>query len=189
MDKGFYELLEANPVIAAVKDEAGLAAACKSAEIQVVFLLFGDILNVARLVRSVKDAGKAAVVHIDLVSGLGAKEVVVDFLKAHTAADGVISTRPGLVKRAGELSLWTVLRIFLLDSMALENLERQALAAHPDVIEILPGLMPKVISKVVQRVHVPVIAGGLISEKEDVIEALDAGAVAVSTTNPAVWEM
>ena len=35
----------------------------------------------------------------------------------------------------------------------------------------------------------PVIAGGLITDKEDVTGALGAGAVAVSTTNPAVWAM
>jgi glycerol uptake operon antiterminator len=35
----------------------------------------------------------------------------------------------------------------------------------------------------------PVIAGGLISDKEDIISALGAGAIAVSSTNPAVWNM
>ena len=33
----------------------------------------------------------------------------------------------------------------------------------------------------------PVIAGGLISDKEDIIAALDAGAAAISSTNPAIW--
>ena len=37
------------PVIAAVKDEAGLAAALES-ECEVVFLLFGSVVNVAELV-------------------------------------------------------------------------------------------------------------------------------------------
>ena len=35
----------------------------------------------------------------------------------------------------------------------------------------------------------PVIAGGLISDKEDVMGALGAGAAAVSTTNQKVWEL
>ena len=34
-----------------------------------------------------------------------------------------------------------------------------------------------------------VIAGGLISEKEDIINALNAGATAISTTNSALWYM
>lgn len=57
------------------------------------------------------------------------------------------------------------------------------------MIEILPGLMPKIIRRISRLVKVPVIAGGLISEKEDVVAALAAGATAVSTTNPSVWEM
>ena len=58
-----------------------------------------------------------------------------------------------------------------------------------DLIEVLPGLMPKIIRRVAQLTGKPVIAGGLISDKEDVTAALSAGAVAVSTTNPAVWRM
>ena len=35
--------------------------------------------------------------------------------------------------------------------------------------------------------RVPIIAGGLIADKEDVMNALDAGALAISTTNEMVW--
>ena len=34
-----------------------------------------------------------------------------------------------------------------------------------------------------------IIAGGLISDKESVVAALSAGAIAVSSTNHGVWEM
>jgi len=73
--------------------------------------------------------------------------------------------------------------------MAFENIDRLMNVARPDIIEILPGLMPKVIKRVCSLVKVPVIAGGLISDKEDVMEALAAGAISVSTTNPMVWKM
>ena len=49
--------------------------------------------------------------------------------------------------------------------------------------------MPRIIQKFSQKTHVPIIAGGLISEKEDVINALDAGAIAISSTNQQVWNM
>ena len=42
--------------------------------------------------------------------------------------------------------------------------------------EIMPGLMPKVIKKLSQKTHIPIITGGLIKEKEDVINAIKAGA-------------
>ena len=40
---------------------------------------------------------------------------------------------------------------------------------------------------VLGAVSVPVIAGGLISDKEDIIAALDAGAASISTTKEELW--
>ena len=141
MEQKFYDLIEANPVIAAVKDMEGLDACCAREEIKVVFILFGDICNIGSIVRQIKAKKKAAMVHIDLITGLSGREVAVDFIKSNTETDGIISTKPALIKRARELSLHTTLRIFILDSMAFENIERQMAAARPDLIEILPGLM------------------------------------------------
>ena len=51
----------------------------------------------------------------------------------------------------------------------------------------MPGLMPKIIKKISQETHVPLITGGLIKEKEDIINALNAGALSVSTTDTKLW--
>ena len=56
-------------------------------------------------------------------------------------------------------------------------------------MEVLPGVMPKILKQICKTSKVPVIAGGLISDKEDVMGALGAGAAAVSTTNQKVWEL
>lgn len=189
MKPSFYEVIEANPVIAAVKDPNGLKVCCSCEDIKVVFILFGDICSIADITKEVKAAGKVAIVHVDLIEGLNTKEVSVDFIKAHTLADGIISTKPMLIKRAKELELYTILRIFVLDSMSYENIPKQISYAKPDVLEILPGLMPKVIKKICKTVKIPVIAGGLISDREDVMGALSAGAISVSSTNPSVWMM
>ncbi len=81
MDQKFYDLIEANPVIAAIKDMEGLSACCAREEIKVVFILFGDICNIGSIVRQIKEAGKVAMVHIDLITGLSGKEVAVDYIK------------------------------------------------------------------------------------------------------------
>ncbi len=189
MEQKFYDAVESSPVIAAVKDIEGLERCCKLEDVQVVFILFGDVCTIADVVKKVKDAGKIAMVHMDLIVGLSSKEVVVDFIKNNTCADGIITTKPALVKRARELKLFTVLRYFLIDSMALENIRHQLYALKPDFIEVLPGVMPKLIKEVCQTTRIPVIAGGLISDKEAVMSALSAGAIAVSTTNQDVWLM
>lgn len=178
--------LSACPVIAAVKNEQQLHLALKS-DCETIFLLFGDLLNIAELTRSIKAAGKNAIVHIDLINGLSAREVAVDFIAKTTAADGIISTKPMLIRRARELGLFTVLRVFVIDSKAFENINRDRVAVEPDVMEVLPGIMPEVITRICGMIPTPIIAGGLLSQKRDVLAALEAGAIAVSTTNQEIW--
>lgn len=185
----FTDAVEMHPIIAAVKDWQGLEECCQWEDIQVVFILFGDICNIGEIVQRIKSAGKIAMVHVDLIGGLGSREIIVDYIHSHTLADGIISTKPVLIRRARELSMFTVLRLFLIDSLALENVKKQQQAVKPDYIEILPGVMPKVIRQICEMIRRPVIAGGLIRTREDVMEALEAGAVAVSTTNTEVWKM
>lgn len=189
MEQRFYDAVESGPVIAAVKDMEGLERCCKLEEIQVVFILFGDICSIADIVKQVKDAGKIAMVHLDLVTGLSAKEIVADFIRKNTQADGIITTKPALIRRAKELKLFTVLRYFLIDSMALQNIRQLPHTLKPDFIEVLPGVMPTLIKEICQATRIPVIAGGLIRDKESVMAALSAGAVAVSATNKDVWLM
>ncbi|MCD8067963.1 MAG: glycerol-3-phosphate responsive antiterminator [Lachnospiraceae bacterium] len=180
------EYIEDNPVIMAVKDWEGLNR-CTQMEPKVVFILFGDICNISEIVRTVKKANKIAIVHVDLITGLGNREVVIDFMKENTMLDGIISTKPALIKRAKELGVFAIFRYFLLDSMALENLRRQETSIAPDMIEILPGVMPKVTRHLAETLNVPIICGGLISDKSDVMNALNAGATAISSTNKDVW--
>lgn len=99
MNQQFYDAMEESPVIAAVKDFEGLEKCCRIEEIRVVFILFGDVCNIDEIVRKVREKGKIAMVHIDLISGLGSKEIAVDFIKKHTEANGIISTKPLLVKQ------------------------------------------------------------------------------------------
>lgn len=178
---------ERNPIIAAVKDEEQLRRALGS-DCEIIFLLCGTICNIAGHVQAIHDAGKLALVHLDLVQGLSGKEVAADFIKFQARADGVISTRPTQLRRAKALGLITVLRLFLVDSMSLDNLDKQLETSGAALVEIMPGLMPKVIRQVCHRVRVPVITGGLIADKEDVFAALSAGAMCISTTNEKLWK-
>lgn len=192
MNQEFYEAVEANPVIAAVKNDAGLQAAVEMEEIQVIFVLYGDVCTIPEILERIKAAGKKVMVHIDLIAGLSAKEISVEFIARQTRADGIITTKPALVRRAKELGIFAVLRFFVIDSLALkniENLEMQCGTSRPDFIEVLPGVMPKVLGRIAKVSRIPMIAGGLITEKEDVIAALSAGAIAVSSTNQDVWNL
>lgn len=186
MKKAFKEALEDSPVIAAIKDDDGLKK-CLASDSHVIFILYGDIISIADIVDTVKSSGKIAMVHLDLITGLSAKEVAVDFIQKYTKADGIITTKPNLIKRAKELGLYTILRLFLIDSMAYENIDRQVRSAKPDFIEVLPALMPKIVARVCQISPIPVIAGGLVSDKEDIMSLLQAGVTSISSTDEKTW--
>ncbi|MCI8423501.1 MAG: glycerol-3-phosphate responsive antiterminator [Lawsonibacter sp.] len=179
-------MFEVNPVIAAVKDEGQLERALAS-DCGILFFLFGSICSIPALVERARAAGKLAFVHLDLTQGLSSKEVSADFVRDYVHADGVISTRPALLRRARAIGLLTVLRVFLVDSLSLASLVKQIDACTPDLLELMPGVMPKIIRQVCRTTRVPVITGGLVSDKEDVFSALSAGAQCVSTTCEALW--
>ena len=186
------ELMDAileTPVIAAVKDDAGLRNALTNENIRVVFVLYGDICNISSIVRRIHEAGRFAVVHVDLIAGLAGKEVAVDFIRNTTEADGIISTRPHLIRRGRELGMLTVLRVFAIDSKAVSNLGKETGIGMPDVIEVLPGTIYKVIARLSRELPVPLIAGGLLADKADVTAALSAGALCVSASDPELWDL
>ena len=95
----FYNAVEANPIIAAVKNMDDVENCCRIEEIKVVFILFGDICSLEEIINKIKKAGKTAVVHVDLINGLSSKEIAVEYIKKNTAADGIISTKISLIKR------------------------------------------------------------------------------------------
>ncbi len=182
------EQLQINPVVAAAGNEEELALALKS-DCRVVFLLMGNVLDIGELTRRVHESDKLCVIHLDLIDGLSSKEIAVDAIFRETGAEGIISTRGALIKRAKQLGLAAIQRGFMLDSRSLSSFEQLIQQSKPDFVEILPGLLPKVIATLKERVDVPIIAGGFIHEKEDVIAALQAGALAVSASSPNTWSM
>ena len=56
-------------------------------------------------------------------------------------------------------------------------------------MDILPGLMPDIIRTIHEKTGLCVLTGGLITQKQQIMQALRAGALAISTTDPAVWRM
>ena len=96
---GRLDFFEDEPIIAAVKSEEQLNRAIAS-DCNVIFFLFGNICNIPSLVQRVTDAGKHALVHVDLINGLAAKEIAADFIRSYTGADGIISTKPQLLRHA-----------------------------------------------------------------------------------------
>lgn len=188
MENKFHERMDNSPVIAAVKNMEMLENAVNS-PCEIIFMLSGDIFNLADAVKRAHENGKMIFIHIDLIEGFSRDAVALRYIHENISPDGIISTKAGLIKIAKEMGMLTVRRFFIIDSLSLDNVVNATIAEKSDAIEIMPGVMPKIISKLKKKIKTPMIAGGLISEKEDIIGALQAGANGVSTTAENVWNL
>mgnify|MGYP002512708223 CR=1 FL=1 len=183
----FLESTENCPVIPEIKNDEGLGA-LKESDSDIAYVLYGDICTVADIVDQVQEAGKKAIVHVDLIVGLSAKEISVDFIKKYTKAEGIISMKPAMIKRANELDLLTVQRFYMMDGFTYANIAKHVKNCDPDVVEFLPAGLYKVMKYLAETIKKPIVASGLTQDKEDIIGALKAGAVAVATTNRSLWD-
>lgn len=188
MDRTFTKALEENPVIPGIKDAEDLKAVLDN-DCRIVFVLYGTVMSISEIVQQLKKHGKMVFVNVDLIEGFSSKEIVIEYLKAHTQTDGILSSKAPMIKAAKSQGLLAIHRLFIIDSFSFHNIEKQVKVSQPDCIEIMPGAMPKVIAWILEKVDIPIIAGGLVCDKEDVVAALKAGATAISSTNTAVWSM
>lgn len=92
-------ILEENPIVAAVKNVEQLDKALKT-DVNVIFVLFGDILNLNEISDKIYKSNKVGIIHIDLVEGLTNKEVSLRYLKKNTKFKGIISTKSQTIKAA-----------------------------------------------------------------------------------------
>lgn len=180
-------LFENCRVISATRSDEEFLRALDSAP-EVVFDLDPDLMNISVKVKKAHEKGKKYLLHLDLTKGLGKDESSIRFLK-RIDADGVISTKVNVIKLAREQGLFTVQRFFIVDSHSLATTIDSVKSSKPDMIEIMPGTLPKVVEKLKKSIDVPIIAGGLIETEAEVLDMLRSGATAVSTARRELWNV
>ncbi len=180
-------ILDNCPVIAAIHSSSALETAlCQ--ELPVLFLLNANLLTLPEVIAKCKLQNRTVFVHIDLCEGLSKDRSAIAYL-ARLGADGIISTRSNVIRWANECGMQSVQRFFLLDSQSIQNAFDAIASCSPTMIELMPGILPKLITRFTQKTDLPVIAGGLIETKEEIFSALNAGAVSISTTNQLLWTL
>lgn len=174
------------PIIASVTDLSKVDGVIGS-KIQRVNLVTGDICILKELVTKLHNAGKRVFVHLEMISGVGRDSTAIKYLYENFNIDGIISTKANNIAAAKALGLSATLRVFAIDTTALESAIRVINKAKPDQVELMPGLMPSVIKSVKSKIKQPIIAGGLIRTPEEVRQAIAGGADYVSTAGTVLW--
>lgn len=182
------EILIENPVIAAIRNDEDLEKAVLSSA-NIVFILYGDILSIKHICSRLKESGKLVFVHLDLIEGLRGDQAAIRFIKDSVRTDGIISTKASNIRYANHLNLYAIQRIFAIDSLSLKTGIKSIHETNPTAVEVMPGVANKIINVIEKEIRVPIIAGGLITKKKDVMDALSSGAVAVSTTDSTLWDL
>ncbi|WP_373231440.1 glycerol-3-phosphate responsive antiterminator [Cohnella sp.] len=177
-----------HPIIAAVREIEHLSYALHSS-VDTVFMMCGELSNITDIVEDIHRYKKNVFLHVDLIKGLANDKESISFLANKVNPDGIISTKNHIIKAAKQSGLLTIQHVFMLDTQALSVGIRNSLANQPDAVEMMPGLMPKVISQFKKEVALPLVVGGLLQEKQEIFVALNAGADAVVSGAPALWNL
>ena len=180
-----YDILERSPVIAAVRDDLFSAAVLSPCE--VIFYLKANLNTLKSQCEIAHKNGKYLFVHIDLAEGIGKDKASVEYLAA-MGIDGIVSTRGNIIRLAKECGMMTVQRFFALDSQGIMAIDDMLECSKPDMMELMPGVIPKLIRRF-STGPIPVIAGGLVQNKTEVTEAISAGAAAISTGTQILWHI
>lgn len=180
-------LLEQSPVIPAVRSPEFIRPAAE-AQGKIVYFLCGDPENLPDMATRIADAGKTAIVNLDLVQGLSRDATAVAYL-AHHGVMGIISTHPEPLRAARNMGLYSIERTFLLDSAAVQAALRSIDRVQQDAVEVLPAVVAPHLIKQLQstRPDLPVIAGGLINTFREIEDLVAQGVISVSVSNTDLW--
>lgn len=161
----------------------------KAAQSNHMFIVILDmhLSKLASLKKLARESGKKLIIHADLIQGLKSDRAAAEFLCQIIKPAGLISTRSDVLRVAKKNDVLAIQRVFLLDTLAIDTSLQLAKSVKPDVIEMLPGILPQWIERVQIETGIDVIAGGLIESEEDVNRAIQAGAKAVTSSNQPLW--
>lgn len=178
---------QSNSVIPSVRNAEQFQQALKSNS-PIVLVLFGDILTLPEMVKAATAAGKGLFVHLDFIGGVGKDEVGIRFLSQMGIA-GLITTKAYLCHVIRDSGMIAIQRLFLMDSESLRTGINLAVKYKPDIIEVLPGIVPAFsIERIKKETKLSVFGGGLIQTVDDVQVAFQNGITAVSTSNSELWD-
>lgn len=179
--------LQEQRILPAIRKMRDLEKLFKSNYTYIVLLdcHIGQLKNIVDLGKA---NGKKLLLHADLIEGLKNDDYAAEFLCQSIRPAGIISTRGNVIMKTKQNGLIAIQRLFLLDSSALDKSYTLLERTQPDFIEVLPGIIPHIITEVKERSGIPIFAGGLIRTVEDVELAIGAGATAVTTSNTELWQ-
>jgi len=183
------KLIGTQPIVPAPRNAEDFRhALCHTISASVI-ALFGDVNALPNLLGDAAKWRKRLIIHFDLCDGVGKDRAGLALL-AHMGVTAVITTKTHLVRMAQDEGLLVIQRLFLVDSESVRTGLNLLKNTKPDMLEILPAVIPApIITNLATQTRLPIMAGGLLSTHEEVVKVLKSGVSAVSTSRPELWTL
>lgn len=154
-----------------------------------VILEMGNFMTMCQLVKEIKSFNKEVFVKINEIQGIKEDDDVVFEYLIKAGVFGVVSNKTKVLQKAKKNFLKVVYTAFVFDTKSLDTTLKNIENIKPDIVEVRPGIMPKVI-KVIREKNpsLPICATGIVTEDKEIDEALEAGAQSIVTSKLGLWK-
>ncbi|ELN4157950.1 TPA: glycerol-3-phosphate responsive antiterminator [Citrobacter braakii] len=187
MIKNLGVLLARHPIIMAIYGIEQLKIALSS-KAEVCIIANIDLIKLQPVIELLSKAGKYVIVNIDSCNGLSQDKGGIDYV-AETGAMGLLSTRLQTVQRAKKCGLVTMQKIFVTDRSTWLRSLKAVEQSEPDYVQLMPAQMLPLLSQADRNVLPPIVASGFVCNEEHAQTALLHGAIAVSSSDSALWDV
>lgn len=181
------EKLRVNPLIAATDYET-LQLAVDS-KVSAIILIDGKLNELMGQDFQMYNRKKPILLHTDLIKGLSNDKEAINFIKEHINPAGIVSTKSTMLRAAKKKGLATIQRVFIIDFNALKNAIESIRENDPDIVEVMPALVYPIAETIRNKIDKPIIFGGLISNKNQILDILKSDADGVSLGKSYLWNI
>lgn len=179
--------MEFNRITPVIVNEIYFEKALESKSKFVVFEM-GDFISLKDKIDELRAKEKEVFVKINEIEGLKEDDdATMEFLK-NIGVYGVTSNKTKVLAKAKKVGLKTVYTAFVFDTKSFSTTLKNIKIVNPDIIEVRPGLMTKIMKIIKEEnPNIPIWATGLITEEAEINEALSCGAQTIVTSKIELW--
>lgn len=187
MDRSLGARLARHPIIATLYGAEQIDAFIDSTT-EIAIVANVELRKLHAVVATITRADKIAIVNIDSCEGISPDKGGVEYL-AEIGATSLVSTRVATIQRANRAGLLTMQKVFVTDRSTWPRSVKALEQSDPNLVQLMPAPMLSHISAQERNALPPIVASGFVVTPNDVRGALAAGAVAVSTSDAAMWSL
>lgn len=145
------------------------------------------LADVAQLAQACSEADRFLFLNVDNCAGLAQDRRGVDHVQ-RVGVTAILSTRASLVQHANSIGMITMQKVFVTDRSTLPRSINSIEHSKPDLTQLMPWPVLSRVPPEVLRQLGAFVAAGFVQNRDDVVEALQQGAAAVSTSESKLWQ-